>query len=171
MALPRADAYLYLAFAAVCTLWVGCLFNSSIRLQTLYAGLWNNPDSFGPKVQAGALGEWSARLDDVFIHFDFARATARGHPFEWSEGNGYSSGGTSLLYPFVLAIGYFVTPKLMGGDRDQMVAMVLDHLVQITLEWKEAAAISTILLVITIGGYLLYLRIAGFSGVFSGGRK
>src|SRR5690606_8154026 len=54
------------------------------------------------------LGDWSAPLDDVFIHFDFARSTARGHPFEWLEGNGYSSGGTSLLYPFVLAVGYWL---------------------------------------------------------------
>lgn len=51
-------------------------------------------------------GEWSAPLDDVFIHFDYARATARGYPFQWSVGNGYSSGNTSLLYPFVLAAGY-----------------------------------------------------------------
>jgi len=28
-------------------------------------------------------GEWSAPLDDVFIHFDYARATARGFPFQW----------------------------------------------------------------------------------------
>jgi hypothetical protein len=53
-------------------------------------------------------GEWSAPLDDVFIHFDYARATARGYPFQWSEGNGYSSGNTSLTYPFVLAFGYWV---------------------------------------------------------------
>src|SRR5262249_46656033 len=51
-------------------------------------------------------GAWSAPLDDVFIHFDYARATARGYPFEWSEGNGFSSGNTSLSYPFVLAVGY-----------------------------------------------------------------
>ena len=51
-------------------------------------------------------GEWSAPLDDVFIHFDYARAAAEGHPFEWFAGNGYSSGNTSLLYPFVLAVGY-----------------------------------------------------------------
>jgi hypothetical protein len=51
-------------------------------------------------------GEWSAPLDDVFIHFDYARATAIGHPFEWVAGNGYSSGNTSLSYPFVLAAGY-----------------------------------------------------------------
>jgi hypothetical protein len=61
-------------------------------------------------------GEWSAPLDDVFIHFDYARATARGFPFQWSMGNGYSSGNTSLLYPFVLAVGYkvgFRGPSLM----------------------------------------------------------
>lgn len=52
--------------------------------------------------------EWSAPLDDVFIHFDYARATALGHPFEWTIGNGYSSGNTSLTYPFVLAFGYLV---------------------------------------------------------------
>src|SRR5438105_4470490 len=58
------------------------------------------------RVQTG--GEWSAPLDDVFIHFDYARATARGYPFQWSEGNGFSSGNTSLSYPFVLAFGYWV---------------------------------------------------------------
>jgi hypothetical protein len=57
-------------------------------------------------------GEWSAPLDDVFIHFDFARSAARGHPFEWVDGNGYSSGNTSILYPFVLALGY------VAGFRD-----------------------------------------------------
>jgi hypothetical protein len=53
-------------------------------------------------------GEWSAPLDDVFIHFDYARATARGYPFQWSEGNGFSSGNTSLAYPFALALGYWI---------------------------------------------------------------
>ncbi len=53
-------------------------------------------------------GEWSAPLDDVFIHFDYARSTAEGHPFEWVVGNGYSSGNTSITYPFVLALGHLV---------------------------------------------------------------
>lgn len=53
-------------------------------------------------------GEWSAPLDDVFIHFDYARATAQGHPFEWTVGNGYSSGNTSLTYPFALAFGWIL---------------------------------------------------------------
>src|SRR6476619_1973355 len=56
-------------------------------------------------VQTG--GAWSAPLDDVFIHFDYARATARGYPFQWSEGNGFSRAHTRLTYPFALALGYW----------------------------------------------------------------
>src|SRR5690606_1489803 len=81
---------------------------SSLRLQTLYAQLWSFPERFDLVAQRGLQGDWSAPLDDVFIHFDFARATARGYPFQWIEGNGYSSGGTSLLYPFTLALGYWL---------------------------------------------------------------
>ncbi len=62
--------------------------------------------AFYGSMMAETSGEWSAPLDDVFIHFDYARSIAQGHPFEWSPGNGYSSGNTSILYPFVLAIGY-----------------------------------------------------------------
>lgn len=91
------EPLLYLLFSAALTLWIACLFYSSIRLQTTYTG----------HLPLAKPAEWSAPLDDVFIHFDFARATARGYPFQWSEGNGYSSGGTSLLYPFVLALGYW----------------------------------------------------------------
>ncbi len=49
------------------------------------------------------LGAPPAPLDDVFIHFGFARSLAFGHPMEWIAGNGYSSGATSLLYPVLLA--------------------------------------------------------------------
>jgi hypothetical protein len=67
-------------------------------------------------------GEWSAPLDDVFIHFDYARATALGHPFEWTIGNGYSSGNTSLTYPFVLALGWLL--GFTGRDLMKWAAIV-----------------------------------------------
>jgi hypothetical protein len=92
---PRAP-FAYLAFAALATLASAKLFYGYMLQQTR--------------------GEWSAPLDDVFIHFDYARAAARGYPFQWSEGNGYSSGSTSVLYPFALALGYwggFRGPELM----------------------------------------------------------
>ena len=85
---PRIDGVVYPVFAALCTLYAALFFYGSLHRQTH--------------------GGWSAPLDDVFIHFDYARATARGYPFQWSEGNGFSSGNTSLSYPFALALGYWV---------------------------------------------------------------
>ncbi len=82
------DGWLYLVFATLATSFVCATFVGAMLEQTG--------------------GEWSAPLDDVFIHFDYARSTARGYPFQWSEGNGYSSGNTSLSYPFVLSFGYWV---------------------------------------------------------------
>lgn len=96
---------LYVLVCALATLHVAGRFYGSARLQTLYSDYWTQPSLWQPHATR-ALGPWSAPLDDVFIHFDFARSTAQGHPFEWCAGNGYSSGSTSLLYPFVLAIGY-----------------------------------------------------------------
>ena len=84
--IERADRAFYVVWAALCTLASARLFYGYMMKQTG--------------------GEWSAPLDDVFIHFDYARSIARGAPFEWVPGNGYSSGNTSLTYPFVLAIGY-----------------------------------------------------------------
>jgi hypothetical protein len=88
MPVRAVERALYLLFAAWMTLFAARTFYGYMLVQTG--------------------GEWSAPLDDVFIHFDYARATARGYPFQWSVGNGYSSGNTSLLYPFVLAFGYWV---------------------------------------------------------------
>jgi len=80
---------------ALYTVWAGSCTLSSARM-------------FYGYMLKQTRGEWSAPLDDVFIHFDYARATAEGHPFQWIAGNGYSSGNTSLSYPFVLAVGYLM---------------------------------------------------------------
>ena len=106
--LKRWDWLIYLIASGACILAVSSIFYSSLRLQTLYSLLWSDPARFDSVAQQDLYGDWSAPLDDVFIHFDFARSTARGYPFQWLDGHGYSSGGTSLLYPFVLALGYWV---------------------------------------------------------------
>jgi hypothetical protein len=68
---------------------------------------------YGPAL-AATHGDWPAPLDDVFIHYDFARSTAGFHPFEWISGQGYSSGETSPLYAFLLAPGYAVGFRGLG---------------------------------------------------------
>lgn len=84
----RNDDAVYVAFCIACTVFAATHFYGYMLLQTN--------------------GVWSAPLDDVFIHFDYARSFARGFPFQWSEGNGYSSGNTSLTYPIILALGYWL---------------------------------------------------------------
>jgi hypothetical protein len=58
-----------------------------------------------PAAEVGR-GWFPAPLDDVYIHFDFARSLGQGHPYEWIPGQGYSSGETSPLYAVVLALGW-----------------------------------------------------------------
>jgi hypothetical protein len=108
------EGALFAFYAGACVLLVACLFYGSLRYQLFLSAV--RPD---PYLSAN---DWSAPLDDVFIHFDFARSITRGHPFEWSRGNGYSSGGTSLLYPFVLALGY---PLGFRGVRIMQFAAVV----------------------------------------------
>ncbi len=45
-------------------------------------------------------------LDDTYIHFQYARQMATGHPFTYNTGDDPTSGGTSLLYVPLLAVGY-----------------------------------------------------------------
>ncbi|MBN1563608.1 MAG: hypothetical protein JXA10_07210, partial [Anaerolineae bacterium] len=47
-------------------------------------------------------------LDDTYIHFQYARQMAEGHPFVYNTGDPATSGGTSLLYPPLLAAGYLL---------------------------------------------------------------
>lgn len=103
--------WLYAAYALAWALFVGCLYFSALELQLFLSQA--RAVTHNPQVPS-SIGVWSGPLDDVFIHFDFARSAARGFPFQWSEGNGYSSGGTSLLYPLVLAIGYRIGYQGLG---------------------------------------------------------
>ncbi len=45
-------------------------------------------------------------LDDTYIHFQYAREWAQGHPLVYNPGDPATSGGTSLIYPPLLALGY-----------------------------------------------------------------
>jgi len=63
------------------------------------------------------------------------------------------------LIVFILAIGFFITPALLGGPSDVMVAMLIERAVEITLDWQQAAVMSLMLLVATLALYAIYSRI------------
>jgi len=52
------------------------------------------------------LGHPGAALDDSFIHFQYARAIAEGHPFRYEAGEPATMGATSTLWPLMLAPFY-----------------------------------------------------------------
>lgn len=92
------------------------LRRSAIALASAIAPALAMGAAFWIPALPAARGFFPAPLDDVYIHFDFARSLASGHPFEWIPGQGYSSGETSPLYAVLLAFGWAVgfRGKLLG---------------------------------------------------------
>lgn len=63
------------------------------------------------------------------------------------------------LIVFILAIGFFITPALMGGPADVMIAMLIERSVELTFDWAGAAVMSLLLLVVTLVLYSIYYRL------------
>ena len=57
---------------------------------------------------------------------------------------------------FILTLGFFITPAILGGGRVPMIANMLDLLINRMPRWENAAAISTVLLVLTLLFYAAY---------------
>jgi ABC-type spermidine/putrescine transport system permease subunit I len=60
---------------------------------------------------------------------------------------------------FILSLGFFITPAILGGGRVPMIANMLDLLVNRLPRWELAAAISTILMIMTLACYAAYRRV------------
>ncbi|WP_237770734.1 ABC transporter permease [Pseudomonas citronellolis] len=75
---------------------------------------------------------------------------------------GLSAGG---ILVFILAIGYYITPALVGGRTGQMISNFIAYHMQSSLNWGLAAAIGSILLLIVLLLYWLYDRVVGISNM------
>ncbi len=54
---------------------------------------------------AAGRGQYTMPLDDVYIHFQYAHQIAAGQPYVYNPGLPPTSGATSFLYPYLLAVG------------------------------------------------------------------
>ena len=60
---------------------------------------------------------------------------------------------------FVMSLGYFVTPALLGSASDMMLAEWISQLVQSLLDWGLGGAAAFVLLALTLLLYALQLRL------------
>jgi putative spermidine/putrescine transport system permease protein len=62
---------------------------------------------------------------------------------------------------FVMSLGYYITPALLGGPSDMMIAVLIAQQIQQMLNWGLGSAAAFILLAITLVIYFLYVRFIG----------
>ncbi len=66
--------------------------------------------------------------------------------------------GAGALMVFIQALGYYITPALVGGARDQMVSYFVAFFVNERVNWSMASALGVVLLVLTGSLYLIFGR-------------
>ncbi|ALA18067.1 MULTISPECIES: ABC transporter permease [unclassified Chelatococcus] len=67
---------------------------------------------------------------------------------------------SGCLLVFMVAIGYYITPALVGGANDQMISSVIAFYALGTANWGMAGALGLILLAVTLLLYLVYGRLS-----------
>jgi ABC-type spermidine/putrescine transport system permease subunit I len=65
------------------------------------------------------------------------------------------------LLVFIVALGFFITPALLGGPRQMMISNLIEFSVRQVLNWPFAFALANTLLVGTLALYFVYVRIVG----------
>jgi putative spermidine/putrescine transport system permease protein len=71
----------------------------------------------------------------------------------------YPGIGAGALLVFILSIGYYVTPALLGGADDQMLSYYIAQYTNVTVNWGMACALGALLLTATLVLYAFYRRV------------
>ena len=62
---------------------------------------------------------------------------------------------------FIMCLGFYVAPVLLGSPREQMIAGVIGSQIEELLDFGAASATSVVLLIVTLTLYALYNRFVG----------
>jgi len=76
--------------------------------------------------------------------------------------------GAGCLLVFILALAFFITPALMGGLKDTMIAQIVEQQIRETFDWPFAAALSTILIIVTTTLYIIYNKVMSVERIYGG---
>ncbi|WP_409306199.1 ABC transporter permease [Pectobacterium sp. B1J-3] len=80
---------------------------------------------------------------------------------------GAAAGG---LLVFIMALGFFITPALMGGPQQTMISMVIESQIETYFDWGFGSALSSLLLACTLLLFWLYQRLVGLEQLFEAKR-
>ncbi len=76
--------------------------------------------------------------------------------------------GAGCLLVFILSIGYYITPALVGGEDGQLISNFIAYHMKSSLNWGLAAALGTTLLAVVLVLYWVYDKIVGIDNMKMG---
>lgn len=74
--------------------------------------------------------------------------------------------GAGCLIVFILSLGFFITPALLGGRKDLIISMLIENQVNVQLNWAFASALGLALLVFTLVLFNIANRYLGISRIW-----
>ncbi len=69
--------------------------------------------------------------------------------------------GAGLFLVFVVSLGFFITPALLGSPREMMLSNLIDNQIRVALNWPFGSALAVILFFVAGLGYAAYVRAFG----------
>ena len=73
--------------------------------------------------------------------------------------------GAGSILVFIIAIGYYITPALVGGTSGTLISNFIAHHMQVSLNWGLAAALGALLLGLVLALYVLYDKLVGIDNM------
>jgi putative spermidine/putrescine transport system permease protein len=73
--------------------------------------------------------------------------------------------GAGCLLVFILAIGYYITPALVGGASGSLISNTIAYHMKSSLDWSFAAALGTMLLIGVLTIYWIYNKLVGIDNI------
>jgi len=69
--------------------------------------------------------------------------------------------GAGVLLVFIISLGYYITPALVGGPKDQMLSFFIAFNTNVAVNWGLAAALSVVLLSVVMVFFAVYNKLVG----------
>ena len=76
----------------------------------------------------------------------------------------------SAILVFILSLGFYITPAVLGGGKVPLIANMMDLLINRFARWEIAAVVSVVLMAMTLSLYAIYQWLRERRAMRRGGR-